>query len=39
MIAFLTGKVTEQLDGIVLDVCGVGYGLWVPQEDWGHLSG
>ena len=39
MIAFLTGKVTEQLDGMVgIDVNGVGYGLWVVQEDWAHLA-
>lgn len=39
MIAILSGKVLEQLeDLIVLDVNGVGYGLWVPMEDWGHLT-
>ncbi|HUD03286.1 MAG TPA: Holliday junction branch migration protein RuvA [Patescibacteria group bacterium] len=39
MISTLTGKVTEQLgEVVVLNVAGVGYGLWVPQEDWGHLS-
>jgi Holliday junction DNA helicase RuvA len=39
MIAFLVGKVTEQLDDMIgLDVGGVGYGLWVPQEDWAHLA-
>lgn len=39
MIAFLVGKVTEQLDDMVgLDVNGVGYGLWVVQEDWAHLA-
>jgi holliday junction DNA helicase RuvA len=39
MIAFLEGKVAEQLgDLIVIDVAGVGYGLWVTQEDWGHLA-
>jgi holliday junction DNA helicase RuvA len=39
MIAFLTGKVTEQLDDMIgLDVGGVGYGLWVPMDDWGHLT-
>jgi Holliday junction DNA helicase RuvA len=39
MIAFLVGRVTEQLDDMIgLDVGGVGYGLWVPQEDWAHLA-
>jgi len=39
MITTLNGKVAEQLgEIIVLDVCGVGYGLWVPQEDWGRLN-
>jgi Holliday junction DNA helicase RuvA len=39
MITTLTGKVAEQLgDVVVLDVAGVGYGLWVPQENWTHLS-
>lgn len=39
MIAFLVGKVTEQLSDMVgLDVNGVGYGLWVVQEDWTHLA-
>ena len=39
MIAFLIGKVTEQLDDMIgLDVGGVGYGLWVPQEDWAYLA-
>jgi Holliday junction DNA helicase RuvA len=39
MIAFLVGKVTEQLDDMVgLEVGGVGYGLWVAPEDWAHLT-
>jgi len=39
MIAFLVGKVTEQLNDMVgLNVNGVGYGLWVVQEDWQHLA-
>jgi len=39
MIAFLNGKVTEQLDDLIgLEVNGVGYGLWVPMEDWAHLT-
>jgi len=39
MIAFLAGKVTEQIDDMVgLNVNGVGYGLWVVQEDWTHLA-
>lgn len=39
MIATLSGKVSEHIeDVIVLDVAGVGYSLWVPQEDWTHLA-
>jgi Holliday junction DNA helicase RuvA len=39
MITTLTGEVTEQLgEVIVLEVGGVGYGLWVPQEDWMHMA-
>jgi Holliday junction DNA helicase RuvA len=39
MIATLTGNVTEQIDNlIVLDVGGVGYGLWVPLDDYNSLS-
>jgi Holliday junction DNA helicase RuvA len=38
MIATLNGKVTEQLGELtVLNVAGVGYGIWTPQEDWGRL--
>jgi holliday junction DNA helicase RuvA len=38
MIAILNGKVEDQLaDMIILDVGGVGYGLWVPKEDWANL--
>jgi Holliday junction DNA helicase RuvA len=39
MIATLQGVVSEKLrDLIVLDVQGVGYGLLVPTEDYGHLA-
>lgn len=34
MIAILTGRVVEQLDEqIILDVNGVGYGIFLPEED------
>lgn len=39
MIAILTGMVAEKnLDDIVLEVAGVGYGLLVTAEDYGSLS-
>lgn len=39
MIATLFGTVSEKLsDRIVLDVSGVGYGIWVSQEDWMALK-
>lgn len=39
MIATLTGVVGEKtLEGVVLDVGGVGYGLLVTNEDYGRLS-
>lgn len=39
MIAQLTGVVAEKpLDHIVLDVGGVGYGLFVTSEDYGRLA-
>lgn len=39
MIAQLTGVVAEKpLDYIVLDVNGVGYGVYVTGEDWGRLA-
>jgi Holliday junction DNA helicase RuvA len=39
MIATLSGVVTEKLlDLIVLDVGGVGYGLFVPADDYGRLK-
>ena len=39
MIATLKGKVTEQAnDIIILEVNGVGYGLFVSADDWGRLS-
>lgn len=39
MIATLTGEVAEKLgDGVVLDVHGVGYGLFVTHEDFGRLA-
>ena len=39
MIATLTGVIAEKIaDQIVLDVSGVGYGLLVTTEDFGHLT-
>lgn len=39
MIATLTGKVAEKIaDIVVLDVGGVGYGLFVTTEDYGRLG-
>jgi len=39
MIATLSGTVAERIDDlVVLDVAGVGYGLWVTNEDVGLLS-
>lgn len=39
MIAMLTGVVTEKpLDHVVLDVRGVGYGVFVANEDYGRLA-
>lgn len=39
MIAILSGTVLEKLpDVVVLDVKGVGYGLFVTAEDYGRLS-
>lgn len=39
MIATLSGIVSEKLlDLIVLDVHGVGYGLFVPADDYGQLT-
>lgn len=39
MIATLTGTVAEKIaDIVVLDVRGVGYGLFVTNEDYGNLS-
>ncbi|HSX36662.1 MAG TPA: Holliday junction branch migration protein RuvA [Patescibacteria group bacterium] len=39
MIATLSGKVAEKLaDVVVLDVGGVGYGLFVTTEDYGRLA-
>lgn len=39
MITTLTGTVAERVDDIVvLDVAGVGYGLWVTNEDAAVLS-
>jgi len=38
MIATLRGEVTEKtLDGVVLEVAGVGYGLLVPADDLSRL--
>ncbi len=39
MIAILSGVVSEKLaDVVVLDVHGVGYGLYVTAEDYGRLK-
>ena len=39
MIATLNGVVSEKLVGVlVLDVGGVGYGLYVTNEDFGGLA-
>lgn len=39
MIAILSGVVSEKLaDVVVLDVAGVGYGLYVSAEDYGRLK-
>lgn len=39
MIALLTGDIAEKLlDGVVLDVSGVGYGVYVTSEDYGRLA-
>jgi Holliday junction resolvasome RuvABC DNA-binding subunit len=39
MIATLTGKVSEKLrDSIVVDVKGVGFGVYVTSEDQGKLA-
>lgn len=39
MIATISGVVSEKLaDAVVLDVRGVGYGLYVPAEDHGRLK-
>jgi holliday junction DNA helicase RuvA len=39
MIATLRGSVSEKpLDSVVLDVAGVGYGLYVTAEDYGRLE-
>ena len=39
MIATLTGDIAEKLvDSLVVDVCGVGYGLRVTAEDYGTLA-
>jgi holliday junction DNA helicase RuvA len=39
MIATLTGVVSEKTtDQLVLDVSGVGYGLFVTNEDYGRLA-
>lgn len=39
MIATLRGTVSEKLpDSVVLDVAGVGYGLYVTTEDFGRLE-
>lgn len=39
MIATLKGRVTEKMgELVVLDVNGVGYGVFVPAEDYGKLN-
>ncbi|HUD07911.1 MAG TPA: Holliday junction branch migration protein RuvA [Candidatus Saccharimonadales bacterium] len=40
MIAMLTGRITEKaLNAVVVDVQGVGYGVFVVHEDQGQLTG
>lgn len=39
MIAILTGVISEKtIDEVVLDVSGVGYGLFVTTEDYGRVG-
>lgn len=38
MIASLRGVVEKHIDGIIIDVAGVGYGLSVTAEDFGKLA-
>lgn len=39
MIATLTGQVIEQKDDmVILDVAGVGYGVYITREDWNRLT-
>lgn len=39
MIATLSGQVSEKLaDSVVLDVQGVGYGVYITAEDYGRLT-
>jgi Holliday junction DNA helicase RuvA len=39
MIASLNGEVNEKISGqVVIDVGGVGYGLYVTAEDFGHVK-
>jgi len=38
MIVSLRGKVEKSLEGVVLDVAGVGYGVSVTAEDYGRLA-
>jgi Holliday junction DNA helicase RuvA len=39
MIATLTGKISEKPgDKVIIDVNGIGYGLFVTVEDWGKLE-
>jgi Holliday junction DNA helicase RuvA len=38
MILTLSGRITEKIDDVVaIDVGGVGYGVYVSQEDWTKL--
>jgi Holliday junction DNA helicase RuvA len=38
MIASLRGTVEKTLQGVILDVAGVGYGLHVTSEDFGKMA-
>ena len=38
MIASLRGTVEKTVEGVILDVAGVGYGLHVTSEDFGKMA-